>query len=300
MPNKTLSLLFLLLLPVSSFAAKQWVDETILKSVFQNIRASSYKYNFITVTNLSGHVGPDAGDPSQIREPLDATTLASATRLIASGQRRNAAALLDRAIARSPWNAALFRLRAENEHAARNPAAARTALRQALILDRRQPASLRLRTRLHPDLVPAPPCSVRAGVRRAGHNDISVFYEKDLQEKKIHYSWISYALSRAFWRYEGGWQTRFPDARWYQPSFEESLFCYKALLHAWQQTRKREKNLADPDLDRLLALDQRGLLSGYVFFHVYAAPLDSDNQYLLQAHTQGINGYYAIWIGAAQ
>lgn len=300
MPIKTTCLPFLFSLVVLPLSAKQWVDEAILKSVFQNIRASSYRYNFITVTNLAGHVTTDPGTPSRIDEPLEAGTITAVRRLAAAGQHRAAAAALDRAIARSPWNALLYRLRAENEHAGRNLPAAREALRQALTLDRRHPGSMELFRTLHPEQVPAPALAERAGIRRAGPGDISVFYEKDLQQKKIHYSWISFALSRAFWRYEGGWQQRFPDARFYQSSFEESLFCYKALLHAWVQTRAREKDLADPDLDRLLALDKRGLLGGYVFFHVYGAPIGRDNQYLLQAHREGINGYYRIWIGTEQ
>lgn len=299
MTIKTASFL-LLLLPTLSLFSKQWVDEATLKSLLQSIRSSSYKYDFKSVDSLTTHLLPDHDSSSTITSTLEAAALEALQKMILSKRHSEAAAALERAISRSPYNAAYLCLQAQNEQARKNMPAAQEALRKALVLNRWRPETLQLLKTLHPDQVPTPAFAEQAVARKTTSKNIIVFYQKEVQEKKTHYSWLSYALSRALWRYEGGWQVRFPNERWYQPSFEEALFCYKTLVFSWQKTLAREQNLTDPDLDRLLALDKRGLLGGYVFYHVYNAPLHSGNHYLLKAHEAAIKGYYPIFIGAAQ
>ena len=117
------------------------------------------------------------------------------------------------------------------------------------------------------------------------------YVSTDEEDQPKHYSWISFGMARCIFRFEGYYREVFPEALWYQPSFEELLFSYELMLLTWQRAKETQQNVQDSALDYLTSLKHEGLLTGYVFFHVFPAIIQNTNSHLLEKYREEINRY---------
>jgi len=140
------------------------------------------------------------------------------------------------------------------------------------------------------------PVTVAADIKKTSRESVEIRYDKKTRDNKSHYAWLTYAMCRALWRFEGGFQNRFPFARWYRPSFEETLFCYRALVFSWGRTKKKHPDASSRELDFLLKLEEKELLPGWVLIHAHKEKISSHNSYLLKRYSKAIDNYFDTYI----
>ena len=88
------------------------------------------------------------------------------------------------------------------------------------------------------------------------------------------YSWIYYAMGRAFYRFEGPFDAAYPG-RTYVPTFREHLHGVGAVVVAAEGDRKDGEKLP-ADLARLLAEKKAKTIVPFVFFAMYADPVPAE------------------------
>lgn len=132
----------------------------------------------------------------------------------------------------------------------------------------------------------------RAWIGRHAPGIIHIYYDRSYKKDKKYYPWMTFAMGSALWRFEGLYFSVFPQARFYRPSFQEKLFCYRVLLFTWRRAKRNKPNLKDSDMDYLLVLENADMLAGYVFFESYRQVIRDYNRDILKKHAASIRKYF--------
>jgi tetratricopeptide (TPR) repeat protein len=105
----------------------------------------------------------------------------------------------------------------------------------------------------------------RVRKRRGRHYDLVI--DSSLRDCPVQTTaWVVFASQRAVWRYEGKHRLRTGETH-YEPTFEEDVDCYMALVAAWKVLAVRDSTVCDHAyLDHLGRVADDGLLVPHVLF----------------------------------
>lgn len=112
----------------------------------------------------------------------------------------------------------------------------------------------------------------RARAVRTSSRVVTVLYDASLGGSPVRYVWISYALARALYRFEGLWQTGAVTGDWYEETMDEHLFAWRVAVANWKGHKTDNRNLADSFFDRITGFEAEGLLAGFVWFECWRPP----------------------------
>ena len=110
---------------------------------------------------------------------------------------------------------------------------------------------------------------VRARAVSRFPDEVVIQYDAGLMAIQERYLWMSYALARALFRFEGLWKDGTGTGDWYEESFEEHLFAWRVVAAVWRGYDKDPLKGAAPFFTRLASLDRDGLLPGLVWFELW-------------------------------
>lgn len=118
---------------------------------------------------------------------------------------------------------------------------------------------------------------IRSRVESGTNRTVRVLHDRAIAGDACRLAWSSFALAHALYRFEGLWRDVAPESDSYVETYAEHLFAWRVLARTWGEARRRDATLRDPELDRLLETETRGLLPGFVFFEVWrdATPEES-------------------------
>ena len=209
------------------------------------------------------------GAPGPERIPIAGRgAVARCHKLIDAGRFADAAAAVQKILAKNPadWDAYYLRALALFKQGKREEA--RLALRESLIGNRRNPDAWTLLEKIVGRKAKRPRFEMRAWVRQRGKEVEISYAEKD---EAADFPWIYYGIARAHYRYEGGYR-REVDRGKYRFTFREQLLALGAAL--WGARSAREDREPIPkDLKRLLDLGKKKELVPFAFFAIYPEPV---------------------------
>lgn len=113
------------------------------------------------------------------------------------------------------------------------------------------------------------PFSIRARAIRSSRRGITVLYDAALAPLAVRYVWLSYALARALYRFEGLWRMGASMGDYYEETMDEHLFALRVAVTNWKRHKLDTPDLADSFFDRLTELEHEGLLAGFVWFECW-------------------------------
>ena len=296
MKKKLLCILFALLTTAAYSKKTKGFSPAVLKKVFRTLKKSNLKYEFKAVAGDKLY-----GSKSKIRRgKIFSRAMRLRIKHINSLQQKkkfdSASPVLKTLLQEEPENAYLLLLAARNAAGKKKNREALLLLKKSLFRNRRCDKAWKLLNKLTGKTPVWHPVRDAALVKRISRTGIEIRYDKSTRESRTHYAWLTYAMCRALWRFEGAYRNRFPAARWYRPSFEETLFCYRALIFSWNRTRIKHPGTKNRDLDFLLKIDNKGLLPGWILVHAYGNTILPHNAYLIKRYEKTFNSYLSKFI----
>lgn len=281
------------LIPLFSFAT---VDLNTLKCVFKTLKKSKIRYNFKTKDEIEVK---GKKFYSRVYSVATERKISSFEKLLKKGDFKSARIKLEKYLNLDRYDSYLYYLIGESYRGEKNKSKAFQFYKKAIFLNVSCKKTWKRLRALGYEIKNRRVIKEKADVKRVRQDAVNIIHFSS-KNKISNYSWMTFAMAKALWVFEGGYRQIFPDSLWYMKSFEEVLFCYELMLFTWKRAKDKkdvEVPIVDEELDYLLDLKNRGMLPGYLFFEVWRPLITGANSNVLIENNKSINKYFKSILG---
>jgi len=267
------------------------VDLNTLKSVFKVLKKSKIRYNFKTresvISKKNSYYPP-------IYSVADGGKISFFRKLLSRGKYAVARNRIIKQLSIAPYDYYLYYLIAESFRGEKNSVKAFEFYKKSLFLNPTFADVWKKLQDLGYKIRPRKLVKEKAVAERVSSRVVNIVHFSS-GNKISDYSWMTFAMAKALWEFEGLYRQISPNSLWYRKSFEEIAFCYDLLLFTWQKGKEKKESdleIVDEDLDFLLQLKRDGLLKGYLFFEVWHPQITKTNVKVLEQNRTSIDKYF--------
>lgn len=275
-------------LSVASFAA---VDLNTLKSVFKALKKSKIRYNFKTKDDIAPKKKKYY---SRVYSVANEKNFSLLENLLKKGDFKAARLQLKQHLSIDRYDSYLYYLLGESYRGEKNNKKAFQFYKKAIFLNVNCEKTWKRLSALGYEFKGRRVVKEKADVRRVRQDTVNIVHFPS-KSKVSNYSWMTFAMAKALWVFEGGYKHIFPESLWYMKSFAEVSFCYELMLFTWQKAKDKkdsEISIVDEDLDYLLDLKSRGMLKGYLFLEIWRPLITAANSRVLVNNKSSIDKYF--------